>query len=105
MRTALTRLMRFSLGLSKRAGDHPRLRAVRARYVETEEHDLGALSSETAEIGDVFSDQHALAEQSVMHRKGEFRRPQLGRQVRRCKIHTDNLRAALDQPFRRLRGE
>src|SRR5215467_3736209 len=95
----------FLLDLANRAGDHPRLRAIRARHIEAQEHDLGALSGEAAKICYVFGYQYALAEQCVMHWKGEIRWSQPGRQIRRRKIHTDNLRAALDQPFRRPGGE
>ena len=53
----------------------------------------------------MLGNQHSLAKQSVMYGEDEIWRPQLGRQVRRCKIHTDNLGAALDQPFRRVSSE
>src|SRR5262249_34951751 len=44
----------FLLNLANRAGDPPRLRPTRARHIEAQEHDLGALSGEAAKICYVF---------------------------------------------------
>jgi hypothetical protein len=54
--------MQVPLNLAERARDHPRLRTIRARYIESQEHNLGAPSGEAVEIGYVFGDQYALAQ-------------------------------------------
>src|SRR5580704_308706 len=66
-----------------RAGDGARRRPVGAGDVEAEEHDLGATAGKRSKTGDVLGDQHAVAEQRVVHRKGEILRPPAGRQIGR----------------------
>src|SRR5580704_8439243 len=61
-----------------RAGNGARRRPVGAGDVEAEEHDLGAMAGKRSKTGDVLGDQHAVAEQRVVHRKGEIRRPPAG---------------------------
>ena len=89
----------------KAPGDHARWCAVGVLDVEREKHRVDPVPGQRPKVREMLGDEHAVAQQDVMHRPVEVRRAAVHRQVRRGEVDADEFDAALHEPRRRRQAE